>query len=231
MANGYLSRLHSEEGRLSKPFIDAAILLRTLRRTRSAHACKLYRNFLRGAGGVRSLNLGLTLLPDYSPSRPASVGRQPDFQTAFLIRARLCAFRTEHFIMSRQPLVLLVPADRVAGMTSASSLASYGYDVLLAHSADEASHLLRTNRRISVLVIDTDRGQVGAGLALARDARVSDPGLKVIYTSQTPSRLRDAEKVSGAPCLCTPYRPHQLASVISQLVRRYVTEAAEAYAA
>jgi hypothetical protein len=116
-------------------------------------------------------------------------------------------------------------------MTSASSLAGYGYDVLLAHSPDEAGHLLRTNRRISVLVIDTDRGQAGAGLSLARDARVSDPDLKVIYTSQTPSRLRDAEKVSGAPCLCTPYRPHQLAGVIGQLVRRQAADEVEAYAA
>ena len=133
--------------------------------------------------------------------------------------------------MSRQPLVLLVPADRVAGMASASSLAGYGYDVLLANSAQEASHLIRTNRRVSVLVLDTDLGEASVGLALAKDACASDPELKVIYTSQTPFRLKDAEKVSGAPCLRTPYHPHQLASVIGQLVRRHATEQAEAYAA
>ena len=82
--------------------------------------------------------------------------------------------------MSRQPLVLLVPADRVAGRTSASSLISYGYDVLLANSAQEASHLIRTNRRVSVLVLDTDLGEASVGLALAKDARASDPELKVI---------------------------------------------------
>jgi len=133
--------------------------------------------------------------------------------------------------MSRQPLVLLVPADRVAGMTSASGLASYGYDVLLANSAEEAAHLLRTNWRISVLVIDTDLGHSGASLSLSKNARVSDPDLKVIYTSRMPFRLKDTEKVSGAPCVRTPYHPHQLASVIGQLVRRHATEQAEAYAA
>jgi hypothetical protein len=133
--------------------------------------------------------------------------------------------------MSRQPLVLLVPADRVAGRTSASSLISYGYDVLLANSAEEAGHLLRMNRRISVLVIDTDLGQAGVSLALAKAARVSDPDLKVIYTSRMPFKLRDAEKVSGAPCLCTPYHPHQLAGVIGQLVRRQAAGDVEAYAA
>jgi DNA-binding response OmpR family regulator len=133
--------------------------------------------------------------------------------------------------MSRQPLVLLVSGDRLAGMTTASSLVGYGYEVLLTGTVGEAGHLLRTNRRISVLVIDTDLGQAGAGLGLAKDARVSDPDLKVIYTSRVPFRLQDAEKVSGAPCLRTPYRPHQLAGVISQLVRRIAPEEAEAYAA
>ncbi len=133
--------------------------------------------------------------------------------------------------MSRQPLVLLVPPDRLTGMTTSDHLAGYGLEIITASSVDEARDRLRTNRRISVLVIDTDRGQAGAGLSLARDARVSDPDLKVIYTSQTPSRLRDAEKVSGAPCLRTPYRPHQLVGVISQLVRRHPIEEVEAYAA
>ena len=131
--------------------------------------------------------------------------------------------------MSRQPLVLLVSGDRLAGMTTANSLVGYGYEMLLPSTVEEAGHLLRTNRRISVLVIDTDLGPVGAGLSLARDSRVSDPDLKVIYTSREPFRLQDAEKVSGAPCLRTPYRPHQLAGVISQLVRQIAPE--EAYAA
>ncbi|MPR12558.1 response regulator [Microvirga tunisiensis] len=119
----------------------------------------------------------------------------------------------------------------MAGMTTASSLVSYGFEILLASSVEEAEHLLRTNGRISALVIDTDLGQAGISLSLAKDARVSDPELKVIYTSRMPFRLRDAEKVSGAPCVRTPYRPHQLAGVITQLIRRQATEEAEAYAA
>ncbi|MFC5485921.1 response regulator [Microvirga aerilata] len=118
----------------------------------------------------------------------------------------------------------------MAELTTANSLASYGYEVLLTSTLQEASHLLRTNGRISVLVVDTDLGHAGAGLSLAKDARMSDPDLKVIYTSRMPFRLADAEKVDGAPCLRTPYRPHQLAGVINQLVRRVATEA-EAYAA
>ena len=133
--------------------------------------------------------------------------------------------------MSRQPLVLLVPPDRLTGMTTSHHLAGYGLEIVTASSVGEARDLLCTNRRISVLVIDTDLSQVDDGLSLARSARVSDPNLKVIYTSRMPFRLKDAEKVSGAPCLRTPYRPHQLAGVITQLIRRQATEEAEAYAA
>jgi len=68
--------------------------------------------------------------------------------------------------MSRQPLVLLVSGDRLAGMTTANSLVGYGYEMLLPSTVEEAGHLLRTNRRISVLVIDTDLGPAGAGLSL-----------------------------------------------------------------
>ncbi len=133
--------------------------------------------------------------------------------------------------MGRQPLVLLVSGDRLAEVTTANSLVSYGYEVLFTRTLEEAGHLLRTNRRISVLVIDTDLGQAGSGLSLAKSARVSNPDLKVIYTSRMPFRLSDSEKVSGAPCVRTPYRAHQLVGVISQLVRRHPAEEVEAYAA
>jgi CheY-like chemotaxis protein len=133
--------------------------------------------------------------------------------------------------MSRQPLVLLVPPDRLSGITTSNHLVGYGLEIITASTPEEAWHLLRTNRHISVLVIDTDLGQADDGLSLAKNARVSDPDLKVIYTSRMPFRLKDATKVSGAPCVRTPYRPHQLVGVISQLVRRHVTDEVEVYAA
>jgi hypothetical protein len=58
--------------------------------------------------------------------------------------------------MSRQPLVLLVPPDRLTGMTMTNHLAGYGLEIVTASSVGEARDLLCTNRRISVLVIDTD---------------------------------------------------------------------------
>jgi DNA-binding NtrC family response regulator len=84
--------------------------------------------------------------------------------------------------MSRQPLVLLVPPDRLTGMTTSHHLAAYGLEIITARSVEEARNLLRAHRCISVLVIDTDLGQANDGLSLAKSARVSDPDLKMIYT-------------------------------------------------
>jgi hypothetical protein len=56
--------------------------------------------------------------------------------------------------MGRQPPVLLVSDDRLAEVTTTHSLIGYGYDVFLTRALEEVGHLLRTNRRISVLVID-----------------------------------------------------------------------------
>jgi CheY-like chemotaxis protein len=54
--------------------------------------------------------------------------------------------------MARQPLVLLVPSDRLTGILTSNGLLGYGYDVLVAASAEDAFDLLRTTPRISVLV-------------------------------------------------------------------------------
>jgi CheY-like chemotaxis protein len=133
--------------------------------------------------------------------------------------------------MSRQPLVLLVPGDRLAGRLAKGGLEGYGYDVLMAGSVEEALSHLRTNRRISVLVVDVKLENATAGMALAKAARVGAPSIHVIYTCRIPYRLPEREKVKGAPCLRTPYHPHQLVSVIGQISTRYSSSGIETRAA
>jgi CheY-like chemotaxis protein len=128
--------------------------------------------------------------------------------------------------MARQPLVLLVAGDRLTGRLTKSGLEGYGYDVLTASAVEETLELLRTNRRISVLVVDVKLENTSAGLALAKAARTTDPSISVVYTCGVPNRLPEREKVRGAPCLRTPYHPHQLVGVITQISSR-----AEAHAA
>jgi CheY-like chemotaxis protein len=135
-------------------------------------------------------------------------------------------FSLKASVMARQPLVLLVTGDRLTGLLTKNGLEGYGYDVLTTSSLDEALDLLRTNRRINVLVVDVKLENTSASLALAKAARLADPTINVVYTCGTPYRLSEREKVRGAPCLRTPYHPHQLVGVIAQISNR-----TEAYAA
>jgi CheY-like chemotaxis protein len=132
--------------------------------------------------------------------------------------------------MARQPLVLLVPRDRLTGILTSNGLLGYGYDVLVAASVDEAFDLLSTNPRISVLVIEVEIENASGGLALAKAARRDDPKIKIVYTCSIPNRLPEREKVTGAPCLRTPYHPHQLVGVIGQISNRYVPNEYELHA-
>ena len=132
--------------------------------------------------------------------------------------------------MARQPLVLLVPRDRLTGILTGNGLLGYGYDVLAAASVEEGFDFLRANPRISVLVIHVEAGNATEGLALAKAARRADPKIRVVYTCGIPDRLPEREKVTGAPCLRTPYHPHQLVGVIGQLLNRYSPNERELYA-
>ena len=128
--------------------------------------------------------------------------------------------------MARQPLVLLVPGDRLTGVLTKNGLEGYGYDVLPASGVEEALDLLRTNARISVLVVDVKLENTSAGLALAKAARMADPAINIVYTCDIPHRLPEREKVRGAPCLRTPYHPHQLVGVIAQISNQNEAHAA-----
>ncbi len=128
--------------------------------------------------------------------------------------------------MAKQPLVLLVPGDRLTGLLTKRGLEGYGYDVLPASGVEEALDLLRTNARISVLVVDVKLENTSAGLALAKAARMADPRVNVVYTCGIPHKLPEREKVRGAPCLRTPYHPHQLVGVIAQISNRHEAHAA-----
>ena len=127
--------------------------------------------------------------------------------------------------MARQPLVLLVPGDRLTGLLTKRGLEGYGYDVVMA-GGEDALDLLRTNARISILVVDVKLENTSAGFALAKAARMADPTLHVVYTCSIPHRLPEREKVRGAPCLQTPYHPHQLVGVIAQISNRSEAHAA-----
>jgi len=119
--------------------------------------------------------------------------------------------------MARQIRVLLVADDGVACAVAANRLITYGLDVVTARDGEDAVEQLKANSRIDVLVTDADMGGTCDGLTTATLARLLWPKIDVIYVSRLPFRIPEQSKVSGAPCVRSPYDPHQLVSVISSL--------------
>ena len=119
--------------------------------------------------------------------------------------------------MKRNALVLLAAADSLTRRLTTNGLEIYGYEVITARDGTEAMELLRSERRIGILVTDVELGGEADGLAVAQAARAIDPKMIVIYTSRFPQGIPTTKKVSAAPVLRTPYHPQQILGVISQL--------------
>lgn len=122
--------------------------------------------------------------------------------------------------MHRLPTVLLVAGDGLTRLLTISGLAMYGYEVRTAENGAEALDALRASSgpdRIGVLMVDLDVSGDPDGLAVARAARSHNPKLMVIYTTRSPQRVPDKQKVSGAPILRTPYHAQQVAGIIREL--------------
>jgi CheY-like chemotaxis protein len=122
--------------------------------------------------------------------------------------------------MAGQINVLLVADDGLTRAVAANGLETYGYCVFTARDGEDALEQVKTRRRIDVLVTDADMGGERDGLAVARTARQLSPKMDVIYVSRVPFRIPEHAKVRGAPCVRSPYHPHQLASVIAALRHR-----------
>ena len=122
--------------------------------------------------------------------------------------------------MARHQIVLLVAPSGLIRNVRAAGLEIYGYEVQVANNGAQAQEMLRSNRAISVVIIDADLGGEINGLAAARFARDMIPSIDVIYTSRMPNRITHADMVSGAPILRDPYHSHQLAAVLSHLRQR-----------
>ena len=119
--------------------------------------------------------------------------------------------------MKRNALVLVVAADALTRQLTKNGLEMYGHDVVTARDGSEAIEVLRTERRIGILVTDAELGGEVDGLAVAQAAREADPRMLVIYTSRFPHMIPANRKVRSAPTLRAPFHPQQILGVISQL--------------
>jgi DNA-binding NtrC family response regulator len=130
--------------------------------------------------------------------------------------------------MKRKALVLLVAADGLTRRLTTNGLEIYGYEVITASDGAEAVALLGSDRRFGIVVTDAELGGETDGLAVAQAARAIDPAMIVIYTARSPHMIPARRKVGAAPTVRSPFHPHQLLGVISQLRQGPSDEGVEA---
>ncbi len=124
----------------------------------------------------------------------------------------------ERFAINPMAVVLLVEDEDQVRVLAESYLEEQGHQVLSADTAEGATTLLEKNRDIDLLFTDLDlRGDVHAGIELARNAVRRWSNLNVLYT--TGRDLTDGMKarfVDNSAFLAKPYTVEELLTTLAK---------------
>lgn len=114
------------------------------------------------------------------------------------------------------PVLLVVENDTLVRHTLIDALENRGFAVLGATDAAAALGLLTTRGDIAALLTDVELDDGPDGIALARAARLVQPGLAVLYVSGWPGGVPPGALVAGADFLAKPFT----AGLAEALIRR-----------
>ena len=110
--------------------------------------------------------------------------------------------------------VLIVEDEPLTRIVAADAVAERGIMVWEAADAEEALLLLSVRPRVKLLFTDVNMPGDLDGLQLAEEASKRRPDLEVIVTSGA-HRLRDEDLPDHGTFLPKPYRPAELAALVS----------------
>jgi PAS domain S-box-containing protein len=119
-------------------------------------------------------------------------------------------------------VILAVDDNSAVRTTTAKQLRDLGYQVLEAENAQSALDTLDAVPRIDLLFTDVVMPGGVDGKELAKRARKKRPNLKVLFTSGFPgAALANCAEINlDAPLLSKPYRKHDLARAVSDILDR-----------
>lgn len=114
--------------------------------------------------------------------------------------------------------VLVVEDERLVAELVADALSDAGYEVVTAHSAEDAvAKLAPEPRSFSALVTDVNLEQGGDGFDVARRARELNPSIQVAYMTGRPENLERFEP-DRALMFAKPFSPIEMAEQLAMLV-------------
>ncbi len=114
--------------------------------------------------------------------------------------------------------VLLVEDDREVAVLSQEMLASIGFDVTHAASAEAALGALKNGRRIDIVFSDVRMPGGMNGIDLAREIKRRRPRMPVVLTTGYAEGVNDAKR-EGIPILPKPYQLEALSEILNRQLR------------
>lgn len=123
-------------------------------------------------------------------------------------------------VMGEGERILVVEDDDQVRNISVRRLKEIGYAVTEAQNGPEALAVLQSGETVDLLFTDIVMPGGMNGIDLARAARRQRPELKILFTSgySGQAALEDAVLTSNADWLAKPYKTHQLASKLRELL-------------
>lgn len=114
-------------------------------------------------------------------------------------------------------MVIVAETDVIARMILAQYLRECGYDVLEAATSDDVLAVLRSGRRIDILLLDAQiSGGVG-GFTLTRHVREKFPDTEIVLTFGVTKAAEKAGEICDEGPLDRPYHPQEIVRRIKRL--------------
>jgi CheY-like chemotaxis protein len=119
----------------------------------------------------------------------------------------------------RDSYILFVEDSRMCMMATSEILRDHGFNVLEASCAGEAFEALKGAEFLTALVTDIDLGEGPDGFEIARRARISHPGLPVVYVSASPPARHLMEGVRDSEFISKPYRRQRVVEALKRVMQ------------
>src|ERR1700716_552467 len=119
-------------------------------------------------------------------------------------------------VESRRPVVLIVEDEFLLRMDAVYMIASAGFEVVEATTADQAIEILESRPDITVIFTDIQMPGSMDGLKLARAVRGRWPAIKITATSGH-VEVSETDLPEGGRFLAKPYSSLQVAGVLREL--------------
>ena len=117
---------------------------------------------------------------------------------------------------SKRPVVLIVEDEFLLRMDAVDMIASAGFEVVEATTADQAIEILESRPDITVIFTDIQMPGSMDGLKLARAVRGRWPPIKIIATSGQLD-VGETDLPEGGRFLPKPYSQIEIAGVLREL--------------